>query len=79
MGWIDQSVPVDCSVSARSGGGLPAPVDSAPTAVQAVAVRQDTPDRELPVAPAGLSVVCATQLLPFQPWARVTFVPEPFV
>jgi hypothetical protein len=72
--WIDHADP-----SHRSTSVILAPEASTeyPTAVQALAVMQDTPVRALEVAPVGTGVERTDQVVPFHCSASGTSAPEP--
>src|SRR5690348_667164 len=67
--WIVQLDPFHASASVTS---LPAELMENPTAVQAVAVVQDTPLKKLPCDPDGLGVGTTDQVVPSHASARVT-------
>ncbi len=76
VGRMVQVVPFHDSTSCI---GLLGTVKYRPTAVQAVADVQDTPLRELLVAPAGLGVVWMVQVVPFHTSTNVLLVLLVFV
>jgi hypothetical protein len=70
-GWMAHVVPDQDSASAT---WVPAEVVSVPTAVQALDPAHETAVRTLARAPAGLRVGWTAQLVPFQRYARVTWL-----
>ena len=70
-----QLVPFQCSANVTQT----APLKYWPTAVQAVLDGHDTLERLLPVARAGLGMLCTVQLVPSQRSANLTKTPELFV
>ncbi|TMC87595.1 MAG: hypothetical protein E6J12_12785 [Chloroflexi bacterium] len=72
VAWSDHDVPSQRSASVvRRGKVFPV----VPTAVHAVGDAQETPEKKLEVAPAGLGVATIAHLLPFQVWAIGTTWP----
>src|SRR5438094_362419 len=74
--WTAHVLPFHRSASVRVE---PEPSSYWPTAVQAVAVGHETPERTELVAPLGCGAVSRLQLVPFQLSASGTVTPEPFV
>src|SRR6266581_3193258 len=73
--WIRQVVPFHRSARVTR---TPEPVVDTPTAMQAEAVVQETPENALTAAPEGLGVGWMLHFLPFQRSASVTPRPEGF-
>jgi hypothetical protein len=73
VGWMVHLVPFHRSARARA---VPAAVVLAPTAMQAEADVQATPNRPLTAIPEGLGVGRMRQELPFHCSARLTPIPE---
>jgi hypothetical protein len=73
VGWIDQALPFQASASVV----LPEPFELLPTAVQALVVGQETPDRLVSVAPVGLGLGRMAQEAPFQDSVSEAWSDEP--